>query len=976
MKIVHVLSSVRLFSAACAAVLISLAPLAANAQTATGSLTGRVTDANNRSPLPGVEVRVAGTSLSAASERDGTYTLTAVPTGAQTVTFSYLGYETVTRPVTIGAGTTALDASLGSEVVMLTAFKVEGAREGQARALNQQKSAGHISNIVAADAIGNFPDKNVAESLQRIPGISTVTERGEPIFVTIRGATPAWNSISLDGMSLPAANAGHGGDMRSVQLDVFPSSQVGSIEVVKSVTPDLDADSIGGAVLLKSRSAFDLNRRVITATASINYNDLAEKSGYLGAFTFSDVFGQNKDWGVQFSYSKDEKRDLEESNETNDWFQLTTQVNGATVSGFVPTTALQTYVDDKRNRESISGSLEKKIGADGRVFIRGFRNDFMETDLRYGSRYMPGLSATGGGLDLTQPVTVSSDGTITEFTSTKATTRRLLQPQDLEDISTGLVVGSTWQTADWGFDTSFSYAKAHEFFVTDQGQWNSKATNNHVAFDYSDPNFWRYTQLSGTDFFDPSGLGFNSAKHRENTSDNDEYAGKLDANRTFVVAGTPVKLSAGWKSRWTTKVNDNNVANYNGILNGGTLDLDDSRLGGVVDVAPSFLDGRYDSGPYVDAQKWSTFVNANRAQLDTVTGLWLDNGGIFKTNANARNATLAKDYTIHEDIHAGYLRGDWNWGQLGLIAGVRAERTELDMQAVKADASKPSTDPSAYTPYHGGSNYTNVLPAVLLRYPVSDRLILRAAWTNTLARPNAPDMAPSLSVDPVNLTLDGGNPNLHAVKSMNWDVSAEYYLSSVGLVSIGAFHKELDGPIYESSTPLMFDNGDGPERYTYTTLLNAGKAQLSGLELSYQQQLRFLPSPFDGLGFYANYTLTDSDVDIPERPNEQFTLFNQSKWLGNVALFYQKYNISARLAYVFRSGYLTTLLGPGTDTYYDADHRLDLQVSYKFHDHWTVQLTGNNLENSPERQYHGNRSRQEFYGLTGRFYSIGLSWEY
>ena len=117
-------------------------------------------------------------------------------------------------------------------------------------------------------------------------------------------------------------------------------------------------------------------------------------------------------------------------------------------------------------------------------------------------------------------------------------------------------------------------------------------------------------------------------------------------------------------------------------------------------------------------------------------------------------------------------------------------------------------------------------------------------------------------------------------------------------------------------------------------------------------------------------------MDIPERPNEQFTLFNQSKWLGNVALFYQKYNISARLAYVFRSGYLTTLLGPGTDTYYDADHRLDLQVSYKFHDHWTVQLTGNNLENSPERQYHGNRSRQEFYGLTGRFYSIGLSWEY
>lgn len=965
--------------AAWACALLFALPLHLAAQSATGSLVGRVTDANNGTPLPGVEVSVDGVNGAVSTARDGTYSLAGLAPGSYTVTFSYLGYQSVTRAVTIGTGSAVVDASLGEEVVQLPEFRVEGVREGQARALNEQKNAGNISNIVAADAIGNFPDKNVAESLQRVSGITTVTQRGEPLYVTIRGATPAWNSVTLDGVSLLSANAAHsdalGGDMRSVELDVFPSAQIGRIEVVKAVTPDLDGDSIGGAVLLKSRSAFDVDRRVITASAAGSYNDFVGKGGYRGALTYSDILGANHDWGVQLTYSYDEKNELEESNETNDWFLLSTKVNGQTVSGFVPTTALQTYVNDTRDREGISAAIEKKIGSGGKLFVRGFRNKFTETDNRYGSRYMPGLTATGGNLDATQPLVVSSDGTITEFTSTKATSRRLLQPQYLQDISTGVVTGGSWKTPDWGFDGEISYSRATEWFVTDQGQWNSKASNNKASFDYSDPTFWRMTQLTGASFFDPSSLAFNSAKHREDSSKNDEYAAKLDANHTFVIANTPVKFEAGWKSRWNEKSDDNNVANYNGIQS-GTLNLDDARLGGPVVVDSSFLNGRYDAGPFVSTSKWQEFFNANRAQLDPSTGLFLDNSGLFKENANSRNATLANDFKIAEDIHAGYLRADWNWGHVGVIAGARYEHTDLDLRSTKADASKPSNDPAAYTPYHSSSSYDNWMPAVLLRYPVTDRLVLRAAWTNTLARPNAINMTPNLSVDPINLTLSGGNPDLHAVKSMNWDASAEYYLSSVGIVSLGAFAKSIDGPIYQSSTPVMFDNGSGPERYIYNTYLNAGKATLSGLELSYQQQLRFLPSPFDGLGFYGNYTITDSNVDVPQRPGEEFTLFNQSKWLGNVALFYQKYNLTARLAYTFRSGYLTTLLGPGTDTYFDVDHRLDLQIGYEIHNHWTVQFTANNLENSPERQYHGNRSRQEFYGLTGRFYSLGLTWEY
>lgn len=961
--------------------LLPLTVLNLFAQTSAGSVSGRVLDAHSRTPLPGVEVRVSGTEHTAATDRQGAYQLNALPAGEHTVRFDYLGYDSVTRAVTVTAGgTTALDAELGGEIVQLETFRVESVREGQARALNQQKTAGNIKNIVAADAIGNFPDKNIAESLQRISGVSTVSFRGEPLYVTIRGANPAWNSVTLDGMSLLAANGSHsdalGGDMRSVQLDVYSSSQVGSMEVVKAVTPELDGDSVGGAVLLKGKSAFDYNRRVATVNVAGSYNDLAEESGYRGVVSYSDIFGEKRDWGLSLSYSREQKKELEQSNETNDWFLMTATVNGAAVSGYVPTTLLQTYVYDVRERESLSGALEKKLGQDGRLFLRAFRNNFSEVDDRYGSRYMPGLTETGGNLDTTQPVTVSADGTFTQFTSTKATTRRQEQPQSFENLATGVSGGGSWQSADWGLEAMVSYSRATEDFYTRLGQWTSNSSSNRVTFDYNDPTFWRWTQLSGTGFLDPAGLGINSARYRNEFSKNEEIAAKLDGNRTFLVAKVPVKLAAGWKSRWNAKYDSNDVANY-GKMRTGTLNLDDARLGGNNAPAPAFLDGHYDFGPFVRVADWVSFFDANRAPFNPQTGQFVDTtAGLFVPNISSTlNATLANDYQIDEDIHAGYVRADWNWGKLGVIAGARYELTDLDINATQQNTSVSNTNPARYQPYHRTLDYNNLMPGVHLRYAASDRLVFRAAWTNTLARPSAPSMTPNLSVDPINLTISGGNPDLHAVESLNFDVSAEYYLSSIGVASVGAFTKSIDGPIYQSIVPISFDAGSGPQTFTYSTYLNAGKATLQGVELSYQQQLRFLPSPFDGLGFYLNYTVTDSDVDVPARPGEKFTLFNQSKWLGNAAVFYQKYNVTARLAYTFRAPYLTTLLSAGTDTYFDSDHRLDLQIGYKFGQHWTLQFSANNLENTPERQYHGTPSRQEFYGLTGRFYSLGLTWE-
>jgi len=962
----------RLFARALFSLVLAALPSALLAQSA-GALAGQVKDANNATSLAGVEIRVAPGDLTATTGRDGSYRVPALAAGDYQVTFSYLSYQPVTRRVTIAGGQTAgLDALLGAEAIQLAAFKVEGAREGQARALNLQRSSANLKNIVSADAIGNFPDKNVAESLQRIPGIHTEGQRGEARFITIRGAAPNLNSVTMDGVSVLGTEP----DLRTVSLDVFPTAQLAGIEIVKALTPDLDADSIGGAILLKGKSAFDAGRRVVTANAHTSYNDLSEDFGYRGAVSFGDVLGRNQDWGVQLAYSYERVNGLEQNIETNDWTAASFTAGGQAYAGFVPVTLLQTNVSVEKTRQSLSGVLEKRFDTGLRLWVRGFTNTFEEFNLRDGLRYATGVTATGGNIDATQPISVSADGTFQRYTATRATARRQIQPRAIDDSSQAISTGFTFQQRDWTVHVTAAYSRAESELRTEQGQWVSKSNLNTVAIDQTDPHFWSIRQTSGTPFFDGAGLRFNQLLLRREVLFNDETLVKADGSRTLPFAGSSVKLATGGKFRWNTKSRNNNPARWDTLIAGQTLDFNDPRLGGNIPIDASYLRGRYDFGPSADAIKMRDFFVANSSTFDSNAVAFTDSRGIFVPNlGNTYNNSLANDYKIKEDISAGYVRGDWTRGPLSLVGGARWEQTDLDFNAIRINAALPNTNRGRYIPYRRASSYDNVLPSLHGKYSANDSLVLRAAWTNTLARPISSDMVPAFSVDPANRVITGGNPNLQAVESENLDVSAEYYLPRVGLVSAGYFHKRLDGPIYSSTSSIDFDDGSGVQRYNFVSKLNAGRATLSGVELSYQQQLRFLPAPFDGLGFYSNITFVDSHVDIPQRPAEAFTLFKQADSVGNVALSYQKHRINARLSYSFRSQYLSELVARGTDVYYDDDKRLDAQIGVKLGRGFTLQLSANNLQDSPELQYHGVKSRQLFYGLTGRFYSIGVTWE-
>ena len=270
-------------------IFIALTPLPASAQT-TGSVSGRVLDELTRQPLPGAAVKLQGTSLTTDTDRAGAFQLLRVPAGKQTISVSYLGYEESTFDVEVRSGETFdLQALIKPEIKEYVEVRSDQL-DGQARALNQQKTSPNIVNVVSSDQIGRFPDPNAAEATQRIPGIVIQRDQGEGRFVSVRGTEPRLNSVLINGERIPAPE----GDIRYVALDVVPADLLEAIEVSKALTPDMDSDSIGGAVNLVTKQAPE--RTILSLTAGFGYNSIVRDgienfNGTVGRRFFDNKLG-------------------------------------------------------------------------------------------------------------------------------------------------------------------------------------------------------------------------------------------------------------------------------------------------------------------------------------------------------------------------------------------------------------------------------------------------------------------------------------------------------------------------------------------------------------------------------------------------------------------------------------------------------------------------------------------------------------
>lgn len=259
------------------------------------SLTGRVQDANTKAYLIGATVTLREIERSTSSTAGGQYTFHNVPAGTYTLVVTYFGYDDASETVTVGAdGEVRTDITIGSEVIQLGSFVVEGNREGQARALQQKRNSDYLVDIVSADSAGKLPDGNAAEAVRRLPGVFAEIDQNEGRYIVVRGIDSSLNNITVNGVTVGSPESG----TRGAAMDSVPADLISRIEVIKAVTPDMDHQAIGASVNIVTPSAFNRADPFAYGTlASGYYNGPSNDAPYSGSFTYGRQFGDGK-WGV------------------------------------------------------------------------------------------------------------------------------------------------------------------------------------------------------------------------------------------------------------------------------------------------------------------------------------------------------------------------------------------------------------------------------------------------------------------------------------------------------------------------------------------------------------------------------------------------------------------------------------------------------------------------------------------------------
>ena len=914
-----------------AAVLLPLLALNLAAQ-GSGGVAGRITDAGNRLALAGARVTVAETGQTTFADATGDYSLPAVPAGNRTLIFSYVGYAELTRGVTVSAGATArVDVAFGADVVAMDKFVITGSAVGSARALNQQRAADTLTSIIASDEIGRFADQNVAETMQRIPGLALYRDQGEGRFIVVRGIRPDLNSVRLNGVSLATPERGD----RVVALDVLPTDSLAAVEVTKVPTPDMDADGLGGSINVRTRSAFDADGRQLQATAQGQYNHLAERFSSKFSATYGDRSADGK-WGFIFSPTWQARRFATNNFEEDGGYDLRA-VPGApagTRAPFLLGIAFREY-EITRTRYGASSALEFRPDAQTSLYLRGTFSQFNDHEIRY-VYTLPFVEGTVSSLS-------DTGATVTGLRRERHDMRYRQKDQQI----LALVAGFERTAGDWQLDGRIGWSKGEEQ-RPDEVTVRFRKPNRNSTWSYSfapgmyAPSFSAPTAIIS----DPSQYSEVSRFRLVNSpGEESELNLGVNARRNLRLADAPAYVKVGLQLREKDKSAANETVDHT--------------------VPASFTFASMLEGQTPD--DYPFFSSGYRASTPKVLQAFYGNRAGF-TSTRLLLESVQDDWESTEDIAAGYLMGGTTVGRLNVLAGARLERTRYENRGNELNG-------VTVRAVRRGRSYENLLPGVHLRYDLDRQTVVRASWSNSLARPSFDDSALRRSVNETARRVTEGNPRLLPLESVNWDASVERYLPSLGLVSAAVFRKNISNFTYQRELP----GGDPGTGYTLTTFVNGPKGHIEGLELAWQQQFRALPAPFNGFGMMANYTRSNSEATYPTRPGERIEFIGQSREIGNAALTFERGGLFVRLALNFRTPRLREdepLGGDATTDRWVDDHRqLDLSASYRLNRNWEIYAEALNLTDEPFRVYFGKTSSRfvqfEEYGVSGNF---GVRW--
>lgn len=817
------------------------------------------------------------------------------------------------------------------ETTDLEGVTVTGRRAADRLAVDDKRFADNQVDSIRADDVGRLPDQNVAEAVRRLPGVSVSNDQGEGRYLTVRGVSPDLLNVTLNGQTAAAPEP----DGRQVKLDDIPSALIGSVTLIKTLTPDLDANAIAGQVNIETLSAFDRGRNFATARAAYGYYDQSGENPYEIDATVGGLFGANKQFGAVLAINHSDRRfSSQQFAGSEDWMDI----NGQDV----PEEFAIRHYQPHRIRQGAVANFDWRPSDQAKMFLRLMHSAYKDDEIRQHF----GFSMPDDEDDFT-----SQSGLTGSFSGGGRGERRVRMRR--EDTSTSSAsVGGEFRFGEFNdrilnVESTFSKARKRD---PRRDEWTFRTSSNiGGTYDLSSDPF-RITPNAAA--YDPSLYRGYQVRYGNRRANEDLFQARIDYQ--FPIegdSGSWFKLGAKITDR--DKDNDENRGTWR-QSSAGSLTLNQALSGPYGEI----FSGDY-FGPGVDHALADAYFNANP-------------GHFSYRAADTLSDSLAADYRISESILAAYAMANLRFGDVTLIPGLRIERTS-STYAAKSITNTSTLDQDFDS--FGSKDYTDLFPSLNFRYDIGDNLSIRAAVTRAIGRPNYEDIAPYVIIVDASggrYDVTMGNPDLDPLRSTNLDLSVEYYLGNRGILSAAVFHKSMSNPIFWTRESVQ--NGTFAGRLLpdadVSKPINASDATVSGLELNAQLELSFLPAPWDGFSAGASMTFVDSEANgVPGRP-EGVPLTTQSDRVASANISYEKGGFSARVAYSYRSDSLYEVGdSPDSDLFTDRFGQWDARMSYSFNKTATIFLEGSNLNDAAFRQYYGRRSHlseEERYGWSVR----------
>ena len=864
-----------------------------SAQQESGRIKGTVTDVTTGEIMFGANITVKSTSLGSTSDVDGKYLINAIPAGSYTLKVSYIGYRSKEVPVEVKAGATLeMNFSLVSQALEGEEVIVTAQARGQKASINQQLTSNTITNIVSSERIHELPDASAAAALSRLPGVSLMN--GDQ--VVIRGVQAKLNQVLLNGIELPStdmggigSNLGFNPSTRATNLGFISSNLLSSIEVIKAITPDMDANTLGGVVNLRLREAptglhFDvLAQGNYNASyhlsdnykfwASVSQRFFDDKLGVFiqGNMDRSDGGNQQANitvalasqgsvyldrWGQAVYRTTQATFELDEDIDKNSGGSLILDYKLPNGKIVLQNTYAGNISDHNHNQLNLGfDGNTLNITADRNLYGKELWINALQTENSFGSVKVDATLSHS----YTQQYTTLAHGVnpVTEFSSTSPAPFPSVIGQDNISLSDACGIfdninPSNPQNATGG-----------------AGQWVStqyQSFSQHLynaAFDVSVPVTFS-NDISAT--FKTGGKYIRTT--RENNSD--EYRAKTSSD----IYANP---------------------DANSYFPGVTLSP--SRLLRFTDVQNTdFKKGQYFLNNFYDFKNGGFRWAIDESKYDG----WLKLSRLGWSNAFEAADSWQNDWNGAEQFSAGYLMGTFNVGQkLMVLGGARFESYNMNYHAQFTDVMHTvmgnaistangsvgdTVNPvnlSHNVPYNTHNvdrTDNNVFPGVQAQYKINDWSDMRFAYTTGISRPNYTDIIPKVEFEDGNFNI--GNPMLKPSTAQNYDIMGTIHDNTLGLFSVGFFYKEIKNSTYYStiyfkdvnrySDVWLPDSAFMADRFGFTIpntqnvllpLNNNHLGFIRGIEIDWQTNFWYLPRPFSALVFNVNYTKSASKTD-------------------------------------------------------------------------------------------------------------------